>query len=174
MKIGIDKGHCIVGVNTGAQGCGKKEELLTREVGSIVYELIKSKGYDAIDCTVDKARTNTESLNLRVRNANNSRCNLFLSIHFNSYNGDGHGTEVYIYDTKDVTSNIGKRICSNFEKLGYKNRGVKVNKDLYVIKNTSMPAMLIECCFIDNKNDMDKYNPVLFAEAIVNGLLDEI
>lgn len=171
MKIGIDKGHCIVGVDTGAQGCGKKEELLTREVGNLVCELLKSKGHEVVDCTIDRASSNLESLSLRVNKANDSDCDVFLSIHFNASNGDGHGTEVYVYDTKDITNKIGTKICLNFEKLGYRNRGVKVNKELYVIKHTCMPAMLVECCFVDNKYDMENYNPMIFAEAIVNGLV---
>lgn len=172
MKIGIDKGHCLSGANTGAQGLGRKEEYLTREVGNLVETLIRQHGVEVVNCTVDKASNNSESLSLRVKKANSNRCNLFVSIHFNASDGRGNGTEVYIYSKSDITHSIGNKVCSNFEKLGYRNRGVKTNPNLYVIKHTSMPAMLIECCFIDNDHDMDRYNAEKFANAIVNALVD--
>ncbi|OXX84606.1 hypothetical protein AVM15_03405 [Paraclostridium benzoelyticum] len=171
MKIGIDKGHCLGGANTGAQGLGRKEEQLTREVGNLVEILLRQHDVEVVNCTVDRANSNSESLNLRVKKANNNDCDLFVSIHFNASDGRGNGTEVYIYNQSDITNSMGQKICSNFEKLGYQNRGVKVNKDLYVIKKICMPAMLVECCFIDNKKDMDNYDPRLFAESIVKGLI---
>jgi N-acetylmuramoyl-L-alanine amidase len=51
-------------------------------------------------------------------------------------------------------------------------RGVK-NTGFFVIKNTSMPAILIECCFIDSASDMSKFNAESMAEAIKVGLIGD-
>ena len=39
------------------------------------------------------------------------------------------------------------------------------------LKNTKAPAILIECCFCDNKSDVSKYTPEKMAKAIVEGVL---
>ena len=42
--------------------------------------------------------------------------------------------------------------------------------DLYVINNTSMPALIIECAFVDSSLDMANYNPEKIAAAIYKGI----
>ena len=54
--------------------------------------------------------------------------------------------------------------------LGFKNRGVKINKKLYVLNHTKAPAMLIECCFVDDKDDVALYDFKSMASAIVYGI----
>ena len=58
------------------------------------------------------------------------------------------------------------------EALGFKNRGVKIRTDLYVLHRTNSPAMLIECCFVDDKDDVELYDYKKMAAAIVAGILE--
>lgn len=67
-----------------------------------------------------------------------------------------------------MASNVAKSISS---KLGLVNRGIKRRTDLYYLKSTEAPAILIECCFCDNKEDVSKYNAEKMAKAIVEGIL---
>ena len=39
MRIAIDYGHTLTGADTGASGCGRKEQDLTREVGTRVVKI---------------------------------------------------------------------------------------------------------------------------------------
>lgn len=177
MKLGRNCGHTLFGTGTGATGNGKKEQDLTREVGHFVDEFMKQLGHTIINCTVDKATSSSNALNLIVQKANAQPLDLFLSIHFNSFNGQANGTECWIYSERDITKSIGDRICNNFANMGYKNRGVKLSKNapqggLTVVDYTKAPAILVECCFIDNLSDMKKYNPKEFAKAIVEGILN--
>lgn len=174
MIIGRNCGHTLSGLGTGAIGNGKKEQDLTREVGFYFDEYMKKLGHKIVNCTVDYSQS---QLNDIVNKANAQHLDLFISIHFNASNGQGNGTECWIYSVKDKTKVIGDRICNNFGKIGYKNRGVKLSKDspqggLTVIDNTKSQAILVECCFIDNQSDMKKYNPKQFAKAIVEGILN--
>ena len=176
--VAIDCGHTLSGSNTGSSGCGFKEQDLTREVGSRVMSLLKKEGITVINCTVDKASSNNASLQARCNKANAQKTDLFVSIHFNACvndekgNGKTTGTEVFVYSFSDtVTNPMAKRICTNFANCGYKNRGVKDGSKLYVIRNTNAPAMLVECCFIDDRDDMNLYNADRFAKNIVEGIL---
>lgn len=180
MKIGIDCGHTLTGKGTGATGCGYKEQNLTRELGKIVIEMLKKEGHTIYDCTVDKSTSQSQQLIDRVNKANKQTLDLFVSIHFNScvndQKGNGYttGTEVLIYSTSSKSKPYADRIVKNISDIGLKNRGVKTS-GVYVLKHTKAPALLIETCFIDDKDDMDVYlkNVRRVAKGIVEGILNK-
>ena len=79
-------------------------------------------------------------------------------LHFNSFNGQAHGTEVLIKDgfTPDKTDTDLKNVLEKY----FKPRGFKFVDWLYnanVIAQTGISYRLIEICFIDNNNDMAIY-----------------
>jgi len=93
-------------------------------------------------------------------------------LHLNSYNGSAKGTEVLYY------SSIGKKYALKVvNKLGdiFSNRGSKERKDLYMLKSTKYPAIIVETFFCDNISDFDiakqtglKRLSKLIAEGILN------
>ena len=60
------------------------------------------------------------------------------------------------------------------EQLQLRKRGVKINPAYYVLRNTNMPALLIELAFITNPSDAQKLenDQALFAQAIYDGLVE--
>lgn len=180
MKIGIDMGHTLSGEGTGSQGCGYKEQNLTRELGKIVIEMLKKEGHTIYDCTVDKSNNNAQQLIDRVNKANKQPLDLFVSIHFNAcvndVKGDGRttGTEVLLHSMSSKAKPYAERIVKKIANVGLKNRGVKTH-NAYVLKHTKAPALLIETCFIDDRDDMNVYlkSPRKVAKAIVEGILDK-
>lgn len=180
MKIGIDMGHTLSGEGTGSQGCGYKEQNLTRELGKIVVEMLKKEGHTIYDCTVDKSSNNAQQLIDRVNKANKQPLDLFVSIHFNAcvndVKGDGRttGTEVLLHSMSSKAKPYAERIVKKIANVGLKNRGVKTH-NAYVLKHTKAPALLIETCFIDDRDDMNVYlkSPRKVAKAIVEGILDK-
>lgn len=180
MKIGIDMGHTLSGEGTGSQGCGYKEQNLTRELGKIVIEMLKKEGHTIYDCTVDKSSNNAQQLIDRVNKANKQPLDLFVSIHFNAcvndVKGDGRttGTEVLLHSMSSKAKPYAERIVKKIANVGLKNRGVKTH-NAYVLKHTKAPALLIETCFIDDRDDMNVYlkSPRRVAKAIVEGILDK-
>lgn len=179
MIVGINKGHTLAGPNSGAIGCGYKEQDLTREVGAVVERIFKQEGHTTVDCTVDQASDNSVALKSIVTKANKQKLDLFLSIHFNACvndeTGDGKttGVEAYVYNSTSSAKPHAERICKNISSLGLKNRGAKVNAKLYVIKHTNAPAVLVECCFIDDRDDMKVYDAEKFGKAIAEAILNK-
>ena len=55
------------------------------------------------------------------------------------------------------TVHASKRICANLSNLGFKSRGIKDGRNLYVVKNTTAKAILIEMFFLDNYTDRKPY-----------------
>lgn len=168
LNIGVNDGHTIRGFGTGAVGKIKEGEH-TRLVGAEVRRLLKEVGHNAINCTIDSANSVNQSLALIMNQANRQDLDWFISIHFNA--GGGQGVEAYTYAGRQYQDAID--VCANIAKLGFKNRGVKDGKGLYVIRRTVAKSMLIEVCFVDTA-DANKYLKVGYktiAKAIVEGIV---
>lgn len=166
LKFGIDMGHNNE-FDIGASGY-KNEDNLTRDVGEKVIRKLTDLGYEVVNCTPQSAVSLNNSLFRRVKAANDNNVDVFVSIHFNA--GGGTGTEVYADSAEGIK--IGERVISEISALGYHNRGVKDGNSLYVIRNTKAPAILVECAFVDSKNDMDIFNSESMVSAIVKGLTE--
>ncbi|GCD11842.1 N-acetylmuramoyl-L-alanine amidase [Clostridium tagluense] len=165
MKYGIDIGHNCPPVDTGAVGIRKEDEL-NKQVGDRVIEKLKALKYEVVDCTPSFASNLGNSLYKRVNKANEEKVDVYVSIHFNS--GGGRGTEVFAISKEG--KDIAKRVVDAIATLDYVNRGVKDGSWLYVLKNTKMPAILVEGGFVDSKEDMQRFNAEKTANAIVKGL----
>lgn len=161
MKIFIDAGHNDSKVDTGAEGNGLREQDITYYVAKKLGEKLKSIGVDVKLSRNKKTEiigtSVSDSLWQRAKMANVWNADLFISIHCNAfYLKSSNGTETYVYDKKskvyDLAKNISKRISDDLE---IKNRGTKT-ASFAVLKNTTMPAILIETAFITNKTDAEK------------------
>ncbi|MCW6092497.1 N-acetylmuramoyl-L-alanine amidase [Clostridium sporogenes] len=168
MKIGIDCGHTLSGADYGAVGI-KAESNLTREVGTRVISKLQALGHTVIKCYKDTCSSLQDSLSYRTNTANNNNVDLYVSIHFNAFNGSAYGTEVLTYGGNKFSE--ATSVLNNIVSLGYTNRGIKDGSNLYVIRNTKAKSMLIECCFCDNYGDMSRFNADKMADAIVKGLV---
>ena len=143
-----------------------------RKVKDGVISKLRSLNCTVYDCTDNNGKTQNENLKNIVAKCNAHTVDLDISIHFNASNGQGHGVEVLQYS--DKTKEIAQNICNAIAKLGFKNRGIKDRTDLYVLKHTKAPAILIECCFCDSAIDAGLYNYNSMANAIVEGLMGEV
>ena len=68
----------------------------------------------------------------------------------------------------------GDIVDSISERMGTQNRGVFVRPGLYVLRKTTLPAVLVEIGFISNADDARKMenDPYGFAYGIYNGILE--
>lgn len=175
MKILLISGHGAG--DPGAIGTynGKtyKEADLTREVVSAVAKKLKS--YASVT-VYDQSRNAYKDYQNGVlnKNANFSKYDFVLEIHFNAFkkdSGDGRVKGVEIYAKPG--SNIEPSIVKNITAVGFTNRGVKPNG--FAVINTArskgVRAALLEICFIDDADDMKVYlnNKEEVVDAIVKG-----
>ena len=147
-----------------------------RKVKNKVMEYLRAAGNTVYDCTDDVGRTQAQNLSSIVRKCNTHLVDLDISIHLNAgrndYVGDDDtgGVEVWNYDSR--TAEISNRICQNVTNtLGIRNRGTKYTKNLYVLNNTKSLALLVECCFVDDKDDANCWNADKCAKAIAEGIM---
>lgn len=172
MNFNIHAGHNPDGkIACGASGY-IKESTEARNVTRDVIAELKRRGHNAYDCTCDNGTGQTDVLKKICSKANARKVDLDVSIHFNSSNGQGNGTEV-LYKTSNGSKWATKVQKSIVKECGFKDRGIKKRDNLYYLNNTKNVAILIEVCFVDNKNDVNKYNSKKVAKAIVDGLVGE-
>jgi N-acetylmuramoyl-L-alanine amidase len=82
--------------------------------------------------------------------------------------------EAYAFFRPSAAFTLGGIILEELsESTGLRNRGMQVRTNLYVLRKTQMPAVLIELGFITNPRDsaLMRDRPDLFAEGIYNGLI---
>lgn len=176
MIINIHAGHNP----DGKVGCGAigliKESTEARKVKDSVISKLRALGHTVYDCTVDNGKSQSDVLQQIIKKANAHKADLDVSIHCNSgandKSGDGKstGTEVLLYDSKSKAKSYAENILKAISDLGLKNRGLKYRNDLYVLRKAAAPALLIECCFVDDKDDIKLYSAEKIASAIVKGI----
>lgn len=170
MNFNIHAGHNPDGkVGSGAVGY-IKESTEARNVTRDVIAELKIRGHNAYDCTCNNGTGQTDVLRKICAKANQRKVDLDISIHFNSSNGQGNGTEV-LYKTSNGSKWATKVQKAIVKECGFKDRGIEKRDNLYYLNNTKNVAILIEVCFVDNKNDVNKYNSKKVAKAIVDGLV---
>lgn len=182
IKIYIDQGHNPRGFNTGAEGNGFYEQDITYDIGVRLARLLESNPNFEVRLSRPTPDTvlgtsNSTSLTTRVNEANSWGADIFLSLHTNAAaNPNASGSEALIYSTSSrVAYELAGDILEKMtEATGLRNRGIIERPGLYVLKETTMPAVLVEMGFISNKGDAElmAYSPELFARGIYRGILE--
>lgn len=181
IKIYIDQGHNPTGYyNAGAAGNGIYEQDVTFAIGKQLANLLISDG--RFEICLSRPTTSTvlgtdsqSSLDARVAGATEFGAGFFISLHTNSYDSpDANGIEVHVTEESGDSFNFGAALLDGMiESTGLRNRGMKISPNLYVIKNATMPAALLEMGFISNEGDaaLLAESQNLFAEGIYAGIL---
>ena len=180
LKIAIDAGHykgtpgrrCLAALDPAQTGAWE----LNRRVADKLEELLA--GYDCKILRVDdKTGDRLIDLGDRVAAANGWPADVYLSIHHNAgiRGGSGGGCVVYTAPGCQAKSKALQRavygaVVSRTGLVG--NRATPTAESgLYVLQRTPMPAILIECGFMDSKADVPVILGPYFAAQVADGLL---
>lgn len=172
-KIFLDPGHG--GHDSGALGFGLEEKRVNLSVSLKVKKILESHN---INVEMIRKTDTFFSLSERAKRANKSGADYFISIHCNASNGKGYGAETYCLTG---SQGAGKSLATKIQKsivsagLARKDRGVK-EANFTILRETTMPAALVELAFIDNKEDNEilKHKENELALAVAKGILDEL
>ena len=181
IKIYIDQGHNPQNPNAGAEGNGLREQDIVFKIGIELAELLNNNGnfetrLSRPNDVTQIGTSNTTSLQLRVSDANSWGADYFISLHTNASEIESaSGSEAFAYSRQSEAFDLGEDILYWLNlTTGLPNRGMFVRTNLYVLRKTNMPAVLIELGFISNPYDANLMNtqPGIFAAGIYNGILD--
>lgn len=168
MHFAIAGGHSAKA--RGASGYIDEYEKDRALVAHLIEEL-RRRGQTVTDCS-NEEKTVMGELKAEVRAANSSGAELFLAVHFNA--GGGRGSECWYCKGNVASQTDAERLsaaCAG--ALGLPDRGAKPTTSLYVINNTSMPALLLEVCFVDTLSDCQAWWETPW-EPLITALADAL
>lgn len=177
MKIMLDAGH---GYTTAGKRSpdGMREYEFNRGVANYAKVILET--YQHV--TVYFAHSDKQDIPLKVRTdrANRLKVDCYVSIHANAFGtswNDANGIETYVHPIRPKkTTVLAQKIHKHLiNSTGLKDRGMK-EADFHVLRATTMSAVLVECGFMTNREEVKQLRSDIFrktcAEAIVKGVVD--
>lgn len=164
----IDAGHG--GHDNGGQWGRVYEKHLALDTAYRLESKLKSLGYQTV---MTRRSDYFVSLPQRVSMANRYRNAIFVSIHYNyTWKQQVSGLETF------YSSEEGRRLAhlvqSNLiRRTRTVDRSAKYAR-FYVIRNSSLPAILVEGGFVSNERERDRMKSGWFRESIAQGIVDGI
>ena len=183
----IDAGHGLPDGGTVGVG-GVIEQEINLKIAKKVEEVLKGKGYITVmtrtgedSIAKDEGMTirqmKVQDMKKRKELIKESDADLFISIHMNSYpDPKVSGLRVFYSakhsKIKDLSEDIQKRIS---EITGAKTYAVKTaDRDLFLMKDPPIPAILVECGFLSNPDEEKKLADAEYQAKIAWAIADSV
>ena len=159
LLVAIDAGHNFSGNDTGAynEKYDIREQYITWPIAQMLKLKLEYMGFEVVMTRNNyndniAGETTREVLLNRAKIANAAAADIFISIHCNA--GGGSGVETYCYEKGTEGEVLAERVQNSLaEGTPLINRGVKT-ASFVVLKQTAMPAILVETAFIDTESDL--------------------
>ncbi|MBS0648626.1 MAG: N-acetylmuramoyl-L-alanine amidase [Verrucomicrobia bacterium] len=171
----LDAGHG--GTDEGAKIHYFMEKRLTLMTTLLLRKYLNEMGYRVI---MTRSKDVFIPLERRVSIANKTKAVMFVSIHYNSSpSPDAHGIEIFYHNGSDhkraqQSKQLGSSILSELiAETHALSRGVK-NGNFHVIRETSMPAVLVEGGFMTNTEERSNLRDKKYLEKIAKGVAQGI
>ena len=169
-KVIIDAGHG--GQEPGAVYEGRQEKEDALQLAFDVGNALERRG---ISVSYTRVSDVYDSPYEKAAMANASDADIFLSIHRNAMPvpGTASGIENLVYEDSGTAGALGRNIGEALAEAGWTDLGVKERPGLVVLRNTKIPAVLVEVGFINNEKDNEflDANMAATADAIADGVL---
>lgn len=177
-KVFIGVGHG--GSDPGAVANNLKEKDITLQIALETKRILVNHNVNVL-MSREKDQNDTVEMEVAKENAFNS--DLAVDIHINA--GGGDGAEVFHHSLGGRSKVLATNINNQIIKIGQNSRGIKTRisektgKDYYMfIRETKGSAVIVECAFIDNLNDIkivdEAHEQKVFGKAIAMGILETL
>lgn len=171
-KVVIDPGHG--GKDKGATGAdGHYEKEFTLSLGKEVANLLEDEPDIEVLMTRDNDSFISQESRDRPNYANEEDADIFISLHQNTFDDpDVSGTESFYYDeeSRSFAETMQTHVT---EATGFNDRGAG-KENLFVTRDTDMPAVLIEVGYLSNPEDQDKMQTEAFQKQVAESIVDGI
>lgn len=151
-KVFLGIGHG--GSDPGATYNGIQESELNLSIGKYCSDALVRHGVNVL---MSRTKDENDSAPEEVKECNAFKPDLAVDIHNNA--GGGDGAEVYYHYKGGTSKTLANNILCEIVNIGQNSRGAKTRlnsagRDYYAfIRETTPPAVVLECAFIDNLND---------------------
>ncbi len=173
--IVLDAGHG--GTDEGAKVNTFMEKRLTLMTSLLVRRHLEELGYRVI---MTRSKDVYLPLPRRVAIANKTKGSLFVSVHFNSSpRPDAKGIEIFYFDSKEMWRTRASKRLANcilhrvLDQTEAVSRGIKQG-NFHVIRETDMPAVLVEGGFMTNKEERSRLRDREYLNRLSIGIAQGI
>ena len=175
-KIFIDAGHG--GPDPGAIGNGVVEEYVNLDVANKLGGILEDAGYEVMlyRTTQDENVLSNKVADLknRANMANQWGADYFISIHTNASDSPtATGFEQYVYRLGGEAEALAEAIASQFGSRLSNDRGIFA-QNFSVLRNSNMPAVLIELGYLTNPTEALNLNSSAWRSAAARAIADGI
>ena len=174
MKVFLGVGHG--GSDPGAVANGVKEKDLNLSIALACRDVLVKHG---VEVRMSREKDENDPIGDETKECNVYGPDLAVDIHNNA--GGGDGGEVFYSHLGGKGKTLAENILAEIVKVGQNSRGIKTRvnsqgKDYYAfIRNTTCPATIVECAFVDNASDLKilatEAQKKSMGEAIAKGIL---
>ncbi|WP_334125561.1 N-acetylmuramoyl-L-alanine amidase [Phascolarctobacterium faecium] len=141
---------------------------------------MKNAGCEVIRLQGDNLNGESPAYPNVCKNANDWGADVFVSLHCNAFDGYARGIETLVFnfvsEAERLAACVHKQLVDTEQSIDpyIPDRGLKERPNLSVLRNTDMPAILIEMGFIDNDHDVIllEHKQDAIAKAIARGVTD--
>lgn len=153
MKVFLGVGHG--GSDPGAVANNTKEKDLNLSIALACREELARHG---VSVKMSREKDENDTISEEIKECNTYGPDLAVDIHNNA--GGGDGGEVFYSHLGGKGKTLAENILAEIVKVGQNSRGIKTRvnsqgKDYYgFIRQTSCPAVIVECAFVDNASDL--------------------
>ena len=153
-KVFIGVGHG--GSDPGAVSNNTKEKDLNLSIALACRDVLESHG---VSVKMSRTKDENDTISEEIKECNAYSPDLAVDIHNNA--GGGDGAEVFHHYGGGVSKTLAENILAEIVTIGQNSRGAKIRKnsngkDYYAfIRNTTCPAVIVECAFVDNSTDLE-------------------
>jgi len=165
MRLMIDPGHG--GKDPGAVGNGLQEKHLTLSISKRIRDILVVE-YVGVEVFMTREDDRYISPGGRAKMANDKKVDFLLSVHINA--GGGYGFESLRYTAASAKSIAYQDVIHPeiVAAIGVHDRGKKT-KNVAVLRESKMPALLTENLFIDHPDDAARLKDAAFLDRIARG-----
>ena len=164
------------GSDPGAVANNTKEKDLNLSIALSCEELLERHG---VSVKMSRTKDENDPLSEEIKECNAYGPDLAVDIHNNA--GGGDGAEAFYHYGGGASKTLAENILEEIVKVGQNSRGAKIRKNAYgadyygFIRETSCPAVIVECAFVDNPTDLEilatQGDREKVGQAIAKGIL---
>lgn len=193
--IVVDPGHGGTDPGTRGTTIGLLEKNVAMDISKNLVSSLRSKGYNVLQTRETDVKID---LTRRAQIANELDADMFVSIHLNSASSSASGIETLFYPEEKRNSTNDKNLAglnpnqklkqnsrnnkelaqiiqkNMIKDLGAVNRGIVERPNLVVLRETMMPAVLVECGFLSNPSEESKMNTDEYKRSVAESIASSI
>ena len=175
----IDPGHGAP--DGGAVGENSIESTLNIQIAQKLKQELTERGFNVVMTRVGENgldKKKKTDMNMRLNIMKNTPSDMFISIHINKFNKTKYrGAEVLYSSNFTHSTLLAQLIMDKIKEIDPKNqtRGIKqAEKSLFLMKNATVPAVIVECGFLSNPEEEKLLGDDLYQSRIASAICDGI